>query len=82
MHFSEKNGSTLPVFPEKLVLMTYHIEGYQRLKKEQAQHQVTALPQESCFCMKHYRSYAQYHEPRFLPFKKYLVTKFYFFQLH
>ena len=24
-------------------------------------------------------SYAQYREPRFLPFKKYLVTKFYFF---
>ena len=30
----------------------------------------------------HYRSYAQYREPRFLPLKKYLVTKFYFFQLH
>ena len=29
-----------------------------------------------------YRSYAQYREPRFLPFKKYLVTKFYFFQFY
>ena len=29
-----------------------------------------------------YRSYAQYSEPRFLPFKKYLVTKFYFFHFH
>ena len=29
-----------------------------------------------------YRSYAQYREPRLLPFKKYLVTKFYFFQLY
>ena len=26
-----------------------------------------------------YRSYAQYREPRFLPLKKYLATKFFFF---
>ena len=35
-----------------------------------------------CFSTLNYRSYAQYREPRFLPFEKYLVTKFNFFQLH
>ena len=56
----------------------YWCTGYQDLSVQNFQININSTR----YYLIYYRSYAQYREPRFLPFKKYLVIKFYFFQLH